>query len=95
LSHGDQQLHRCILFCDRAQFTREGVNNTDNAQLCSEVNALGTVEKQFSASIQCKLWCGMLHNLTTGHMRVGRSVKRLLALARGHDDQDFYSLIDM
>lgn len=55
-------MHRCILFTDEAQFTRDGINNFHNEHHWSEENPHATFERNFQHRFSVNVWCGMMGN---------------------------------
>jgi len=64
--NGSRQLHRYILFTDRAQFNRDGVNNTHNSHVWADENPHTTVESNFQLCFSVTVWCAVLDDQLIG-----------------------------
>ena len=54
------QLHHYILFTDKVQFNRDGVNNTHNSHVWEDENPHTTVERNFQLCFSVNVWCAVL-----------------------------------
>ena len=54
---GSRQLHRYILFTDKAQFNRDGVNNTHKSHVWADENPHTTVESNFQLRFSVCVVC--------------------------------------
>jgi len=64
--NGSRQLHRYILFTDKAQFSRDGVNNTHNSHVWADENPHATVESNFQLRFSVNVWCAVLDDQLIG-----------------------------
>lgn len=56
----NRDLHRNILLTDKAQFTRDGINNYHNEHRWFDENPYATFERNFQHRFSIKVWCGLL-----------------------------------
>ena len=64
--NGSRQLHRYILFTDKAQFSQGGVNNTHNSHVWADENPHATVESNFQLCFSVNVWCAVLDDQLIG-----------------------------
>ena len=57
-----RQLHRYIPFTDKAQFNRDGFNNTHYSHLWADENPHATVESNFQLRFNVNVWCAVLND---------------------------------
>ena len=58
--NGIRQLHRYILFTDKAQFNRDGVNNTHKSHVWADENPHATMESNFQLRFSVNVCCVVL-----------------------------------
>jgi hypothetical protein len=80
---GHRRFHRCILFTDKAQFTRDGISNTHKSPVWSDENLHATVEGNFQLSCSANVCCAVWDDQLTGPFifegrRTGEAYVRLL-----------------
>jgi len=64
--NGSRQLHRYVLFTDKAQFSGDSVNNTHNSHVCADENPHATVESNFQLCFSVNVWCAVLDDQLIG-----------------------------
>jgi len=64
--NGSCQLHRYILFIDKAQFNRDGVNNTHNSRVWADEKPHTTVESNFQLRFSVNVRCAVLDDQLIG-----------------------------
>ena len=77
--NGNRQLYRLIMFCDEAQFTRDGVNNSHNLHVWADNNPRATIESNFQHRFSVNVWCGVLYD-----QLIGPFILLHLGLDEGH-----------
>ena len=63
---GSHQLLRYILFIDKVQFNRDGVNNTHSSHVWADENLHATVESNFELCFSVNVWCAVLDDQLIG-----------------------------
>jgi len=64
--NGSRQLHCYILFTDKAQFNRNGVNNTHNSHVWADENPHATVDSNFQLCFSVNVWNTVLDDQLIG-----------------------------
>jgi len=63
---GSRELHRYILFTDKAQFNHDRVNNTHGFHVWTDENHHATVESNFQLRFIVNVWCAVLDDQLIG-----------------------------